>query len=471
MDSIFSCTRSPSASAQLVLLRYGESFEILRLLYLNFYLLNTNTDTSVFAIVQKRSPSPRLFGSNKRCRTIDSDDNLRHVYLPEFDHYDPILPDVDESDTIPRYEQLSPVWSQQSPTLTQDLEHIADGVRRPIGDFQRGIMSLTGSPTVEQGGEVNSAQGSIQWQPPFCSGFGSGLWLNNLHTSVEYRAFGHHMSQGSQGDSAYAQGFIAPRPPRWSGVDLDSNAQNEGEFSRNRVNTLLDSLGGTQTFTEHQEPNMLKNLTDFLGKMARNDFYEQCKELEQQGRLAGVDSFTYSASSGLKVVPRTRNDLKMLSMLLLKLAEPDMTFVGLIPYISAAYNALILGWQGSTGNDANKLFQNQYCIESLRKSARSMYATVDSWSPTLREEKTKTKSGCQFKTLAQLRDSLSPDVACVAQGIALFAYQRHEEHKRRAKGPNKAEEISLLEAVRPDKVARLAQTYARAAVHSESEVA
>lgn len=183
--------------------------------------------------------------------------------------------------------------------------------------------------------------------------------------------------------------------------------------------------------------------------MATNSFYEQCRQLEQAGKCHGIDSFQYNNSSELQVVAKTRNDLKMLSMLLLKLAEPSIGFENLVKYISDAYRELILEWETSKSCKSDEIFQNRFSVQSLRKSARTMYDTIDSWCPNF--------NPTEFRTFTHLRGSEAPQAALISHGIALFACQRHEEHIKRAKSDT---EISLLEAVRPDKVAMLAQRLA-----------
>lgn len=398
---------------------------------INTYSLET--DKYVFAIAQNRRPLSLAERRRRRSRRRRSDrarETLFNASILVFPESDSPVPSMDESDMVPRYDQLSPVRTHRSPRLSQGLECLVDdvGVESTLNDL---LISITSVDLAEEG--LGGAPGTFQPQSV----------SSPRHVMSEYRQELMEPMEGMEYHSFHTNPAVSQGSMPLDMYDISLPSLNMSQEALRRADNLLSF-----PLMPDDYEDVLHNFTSFLGTvLAVDKFYEQCKQLEDFGRCLGIDSFEYSNSSDLQVVTGTRNDLKMLSMLLLKLAQPSIVFNQLVQYVAAAYNQLIFEWEGQHTNiDAADYFQTEFSEQSLRKSARSMYKTVGSWSPTFKD--------CKFRTFTELRGSVSPQAALIGPGVALFAYQRHEEHKRRAEGePIK---VSLLEAVRPDKVAERA---------------
>lgn len=417
-----------------------------------FYTMDVYINMNVFVIVQDRSPSSSLFGRRKRRRSDqarNTRNNFPHADIPISPESGSSGPDMDESDMVPRYDELSPFRSHRSPRLDTGLEILIDAL--PNLPLQSDTdVDLSGESYMEEEDrDLGQAKGTFQGQTmSFPRSFALGHVPNlpeNDDNPMECMEYPILYVDQEEGEMVDEQNTIAVGTPFVS-MEVDGDAS-----------ALADSVfgfltGSIETIIEGDD--MLITLAAFLGgEMATNNFYGQCRQLEEFGTWDGIDSFQYDASSDLQVVTGTRNDLKMLSMMLLKLAEPSIGFEQLVQYVAAAYDELISKWEDEHPDIAPEtFFQNQFSVQSLRKSARAMYKTIDSWSPAFNH--------IQFKTLTELRGSRAKEAALIAPGIALFACQRHNEHINRVKHDTEDIEISLLEAVRPDKVAVCAQRLA-----------
>mmetsp|Transcript_3453 Transcript_3453/g.7000 ORF Transcript_3453/g.7000 Transcript_3453/m.7000 type:complete len:371 (-) Transcript_3453:134-1246(-) len=157
--------------------------------------------------------------------------------------------------------------------------------------------------------------------------------------------------------------------------------------------------------------------------------------------------------SGLQVVPKIFNDMKMFSVLFVKFRCPSIKQNRCIEAVQEGYRVLVENWlERNQEHDATVLDcadkLRRFADTTVRRRVNRLLKTASRWPIT----KNRVFSYRTFETPRRGRIYESQETLnCLKAAIIKNAKEHHEKHK--AKAPPSCK--SLLDAVRPDKVAEV----------------
>ena len=154
--------------------------------------------------------------------------------------------------------------------------------------------------------------------------------------------------------------------------------------------------------------------------------------------------------SGLQVVPKKFNDMKMFSAVFVKFNNPCIKQTDCIKAVQFGYCALVDRWLANhqEQDDIARVYATRLCEpvkSTVRKRVNRLLNNANKWPIT-------KNRAFSFKTFGTPGNGRSHEsqatIDCLKAAIIKNAIEHHEKHK--AKAPPSCE--SLLDAVRPDKV-------------------